>query len=289
VTDALYELTTDRRLRVEGRGFRAEANASELNQRLQVLSYGGEDVPALVASLRERAQALDLGKVFLKVRKDDAAAFGAAGLVTEAAIAGYFDGSDAAVMSLFVDPERRQRPHLDEEERILRIIQGRPKDPSLPALPNGYFLRRASAADAPELARLYRAVFASYPFPITEPAYLRETMATHIVYRLVRDDRGEIVAAASAETNPDYRSSEMTDFATLSSQRGLGLAQHLLAALEEDMADCEITNLHTVARARSLGMNRVFFNRGYHLTGTLVNNCHIAGQFEDMHVWSKVL
>ena len=32
-------------------------------------------------------------------------------------------------------------------------------------------------------------------------------------------------------------------------------------------------------------MNRVFYNRGYEMTGTLVNNCHIAGQFEDMHVW----
>jgi putative beta-lysine N-acetyltransferase len=79
----------------------------------------------------------------------------------------------------------------------------------------------------------------------------------------------------------------MTDFATRADQRGLGLAQHLLAALESDMERRGILNLYTIARARSAGMNRVFYNRGYDWTGTLVNNCHIAGRFEDMHVWCR--
>ena len=67
----------------------------------------------------------------------------------------------------------------------------------------------------------------------------------------------------------------------------MGLAQHLLSALEQDTAERRIFNLYTIARARSAGMNRVFFNGGYAWSGTLVNNCHIAGQFEDMHVWCK--
>jgi len=104
---------------------------------------------------------------------------------------------------------------------------------------------------------------------------------------IVRDADGALVAAASAETCMRYRNAEMTDFATLPSQRGLGLAQYLLAALEDDMEEAEIPNLYTIARARSAGMNRVFYNRGYEMTGTLVNNCHIAGQFEDMHVWCR--
>ena len=97
------------------------------------------------------------------------------------------------------------------------------------------------------------------------------------------------MAAASAETAAALGNAEMTDFATLPSQRRLGLAQHLLAALESDMDERGIRNLYTIARARSFGMNRVFFNRGYELTGTLVNNCHIAGRFEDMHVWCRTL
>jgi beta-lysine N6-acetyltransferase len=108
-----------------------------------------------------------------------------------------------------------------------------------------------------------------------------------VVYRIVRDGDGAVVAAASAETDPEHHNAEMTDFATLPDQRGLGLAQHILDALEADMAERGIPNLYTIARARSAGMNRVFHNRGYAWTGTLVNNCHIAGRFEDMHVWCR--
>ena len=141
--------------------------------------------------------------------------------------------------------------------------------------------------DAGELAALYGEVFASYPFPITDPEYLVATMESHVVYRIVRDTDDAVVAAASAETDPEHRNAEMTDFATLPDQRGLGLAQHILAALESDMAERGICNLYTIARARSAGMNRVFYNRSYGWTGTLVNNCHIAGRFEDMHVWCR--
>jgi putative beta-lysine N-acetyltransferase len=148
---------------------------------------------------------------------------------------------------------------------------------------------RSAVEDADDLAALYGRVFASYPFPITSPDYLCKTMQSHVVYRIIRDGSGQLVAAASAETSPSKRNAEMTDFATLPSQRGLGLAQHLLAALEDDMSESAIANLYTIARARSAGMNRVFYNRGYEWTGTLVNNCHISGQFEDMHVWCKDL
>jgi putative beta-lysine N-acetyltransferase len=114
-------------------------------------------------------------------------------------------------------------------------------------------------------------------------------MDSHVLYRIVRNAENVIVAAASAETCRRHHNAEMTDFATLPSERGLGLAQHLLSALEDDMREWSLPNLYTIARARSAGMNRVFYNRGYSRTGTLVNNCHIAGHFEDMHVWCKTL
>ena len=110
-----------------------------------------------------------------------------------------------------------------------------------------------------------------------------------MVYRIVRNPSESIVAAASAELDLEHRNAEMTDFATLPETRGMGLAQHLLSALEQDTAERGISNLFTIARARSAGMNRVFYNGGYARSGTLVNNCHIAGQFEDMHVWCKTL
>jgi putative beta-lysine N-acetyltransferase len=275
--------------RLEGRGFKAQVYFSPLNQRIQVLSYDATDARAMVAELEAKARRVGFGKVFLKAPKGDVFRLAEAGMCAEATIEGYFRGRPAVVMSRFLVDERRERPHEDAEDEILERIRERPADSSVPALPHGYEMFPGEPDDAAEVARLYGEVFASYPFPITDPEYITATMKSNVRYRIVRDAEGVVVGAASAETNPDLENAEMTDFATLPSQRGLGLAQHILAALETDMAARGITNLYTIARARSAGMNRVFYNRGYEWTGTLVNNCHIAGQFEDMHVWCKSL
>ena len=271
--------------RVKAPGFTAEVVVSDFNRRIQVLSYEARDPGVMVEKLAAEARGRGHGKLFLKAPEFDREALENVGMIREAAISGYFCGEPADVMALYLDEDRMKRPYESEQKTILESITSRPADASIPDLPSGYWMATARPADADELARLYATVFASYPFPITEPAYLITTMKTHVVYRIVRDGEGSLVAAASAEKCRRYRNAEMTDFATLPSQRGFGLAQHLLAALEDDMLEASIPNLYTIARARSAGMNRVFYNRGYELTGTLVNNCHIAGQFEDMHVW----
>ena len=275
--------------RIEGDGFRAKVYFSPLNQRIQVLEYEARDTERMMASLARGAREAGFGKVFLKAPVHERGGFEAAGMTAEGTITGYFAGQPAVVMSLFLTDERRSRPFADEQDEILASIRSRSADASVPDLPAKYLMADATPADSLELALLYGRVFDSYPFPITEADYLVTTMKSNVVYRIVRDGLGEIVAAASAETDPEHRNAEMTDFATLRSQRGLGLAQHILAALEDDMVERGIPNLYTIARARSAGMNRVFYNRGYEWTGTLVNNCHIAGQFEDMHVWCKTL
>ncbi|MCG6961992.1 MAG: putative beta-lysine N-acetyltransferase [Acidobacteria bacterium] len=279
----------DTRLSVDGQGYRARAVFSGLNRRVHILDYEGSNLIGMVEELAEKALDLKLGKIFVKAPVEDRAALEAAGMQAEATISGYFNGKPAVVMSRFLDQNRRQRPAAEEEESILRKIRSRPADPSVPALPDGYLMRVARPEDADELAALYDTVFKSYPFPITDPGFLIETMLSDVVYRIVRDDGGSLIAAASADTIRAHHNAEMTDFATLPDRRGLGLAQHTLAALEEDMAERDIRYLYTIARARSAGMNRVFYNRGYEWTGTLVKNCHIAGRFENMHVWCKTL
>jgi putative beta-lysine N-acetyltransferase len=284
---APHQTAADRTVEITGSGYRAEVVLSDLNQRIQVRHFDGPDLGAMVRELERAARREGYGKIFLKASAGDRELLERAGLTVEATIDGYLSGRPALVMSLFVDEARRRSSAVDQQAEILSSIRSRPADDSLAELPPGFSLTVATAVDAEELAALYNRVFASYPYPIHEPGYLVETMASHVVYRIVRDAGGDVVAAASAETQPPHRSAEMTDFATLPEQRGAGLAQHLLAALERDMSDRGIRDLYTIARARSAGMNRVFYNRGYQLTGTLVNNCHISGGFEDMHVWCK--
>lgn len=276
-------------VKFSGRSFEALVLLSDFNERIQVIDYRGCDFHTMTRLLEGEARARGYGKIFLKAPLFHRHSLEVTGLCHEATIAGYFSGQPAVVMSRFLDERRRRRPHVEQQGEILSRIRERPPDSSLAPLPTGYRISIAKTEEAPELAALYNTVFASYPFPITDPEYLVATMESYVVYRIVRDGAGEIVAAASAETDRVHRNAEMTDFATRPDQRRLGLAQHLLAALEEDMVARSIPNLYTIARARSTGMNRVFHNRGYELTGTLVNNCHIAGQFEDMHVWCKSL
>ncbi len=273
--------------RVKGSDFTVDMVASDFNQRIQVLNYEARDPGAMVEEIAAEAQRRDHTKVFLKAPDFDREVLEDVGMVQEATVNGYFRGQPAEVMALYLDDDRLERPYESEQQGILEAITERPADASIPVLPTGYRMSIAGPDDAEELASLYTTVFASYPFRIMDPAYLISTMESHVLYRIVRDAEGAVVAAASAEMCRRFRNAEMTDFATLPSQRGLGLAQHLLAALEDDMLEAEIPNLYTIARARSAGMNRVFYNRGYEMTGTLVNNCHIAGQFEDMHVWCR--
>ena len=272
---------------IRGDGFNARVLFSPLNQRIQVLSYEASHAGSLVQSLANGARDAGFGKVFLKAPAHERATFEEAGMLAEATINGYFAGRPAVVMSLFLEEDRRLRPHADKEQAILDSISSKPRSALPVALPEGHTMSRAKRGDADDLAALYGQVFASYPFPITDPRYLIATMESKVAYRLVRNARGKLVAAASAEIDLEHRNAEMTDFATLPETRGLGLAQHLLTALEGDMSSRRICNLYTIARARSAGMNRVFFNNDYSWTGTLVNNCHIAGDFEDMHVWCK--
>lgn len=285
---SVTEVAPDRHEVLDGPGYCLELIASDLNRRLQVKGGEVDDVEAAVAALGDRATASGYGKVFWKVRSGLAEPLEGAGFVREAVIPGFFAGDDAAVMGLFVDPERAQQPHLAEEEEILAGVTARPPAPEPKDLPPGYAESVAGPADADDLAGLYRQVFASYPYPIFDPAYLARTMASHIVYRLIRDGDGRLVAAASGEMMAEHHNAEMTDFATLPDQRGHGLALRLLAGLEEAMEARGIGCRYTIARARSFGMNRVFHNRGYRFSGTLVNNCHISGDFEDMHVWHAV-
>lgn len=157
-----------------------------------------------------------------------------------------------------------------------------------PPLPAEFSLRACTHGDAAAMAAIYRKVFPTYPFPIHDPAWLRETMESHIDYFGV-EHGGRLVALASSEMELDGLNVEMTDFATLPEFRGRNLALHLLAAMEEAMRRKGMRTAYTIARAMSPGMNITFAKAGYKFSGTLVNNTNISGGIESMNVWYKSL
>ncbi|MCB2154438.1 putative beta-lysine N-acetyltransferase [bacterium] len=268
--------------------YEAKVTLSPLNERIQVKEYDAENYGKMVTGLKVLAAANDYGKIWIKARASEEEELTLAGFEREAVIPGFFDGEDAVSMAIFPKGDRRERPQRMKEDDILEnACSGFPRADFRP-LPEGYVTSLFTPDDAEDLAKLYEEVFPTYPYPITEPDYLRETAASHIIYRIIRNEAGELVAAASAETMPAMHNSEMTDFASRPSERGKGLAQFLLRALEEDAKErFDIRYMYTIARAQSFGMLRTFHNCGYAVSGTLVNNCNISGQFETMHVFYR--
>jgi putative beta-lysine N-acetyltransferase len=278
---------------------------SPINLRVQVLSYEVQDpekgIPLLSVFLIGLAECNAFGKIWVKARSAHRLNFERAGFRFEGECLAFFaDATNSSFMAYYPLAERLQRPVASLEDRnILTAEKGTLaeaialgtagiKDRDFFALPKGYSSRLFAPEDAPILAALYDEIFPTYPYPINTPRYLVETAATHILYRLVFNEQGELVAAASAETDGENKNAEMTDFATLPSQRGYGLGQYLLQELEKDAARIYgIRTFYTIARIASVGVMRIFFKLGYQYKGTLTNNCTISGQFETMVLLQK--
>lgn len=263
------------------------------NRRIRLMEYKGPKLDRALGKLEQIASRHEFAtKIFAKVRLKDKEEFQRNGYRIEALITGYYNGEDALVMSRFLDRKREDVPRemAEQEENVERIVLVTRGNYNLQQLklPGGYrFVIAASSEHFQQLAQLYRKVFETYPFAIFDPGYLEETAHTHIVYGLVYDDNGDLVAAASAEINHKYNNAEMTDFATLPSQRGKGLALRLLKKLEGEARERGIKCFYTIARSCSVGMNKVFKKAGYQFTGKLIKNCNISGKLENMSVWCK--
>jgi putative beta-lysine N-acetyltransferase len=257
------------------------------NNRIYLMKLDSDDsVHGIIEKLDKLAAQKGYTKIFAKVPEGYTSVFVSAGYLREGIIPYFYNGNAAAVfMGKFIDPMRGITPRRDEIEKI--IAQSQFKSGSkLRPMPAGYTLRPATEEDAAELAAVYRNIFASYPFPIHDPAFLVETMRSHVCY-FVAEKEGRIVAAASGEMDRDNRNAEMTDFATLPGHLGNGLSAHLLRHMEPEMAKRGISTLYTIARAISPGMNITFAKCGYAFGGTLINNTQISGSIECMNLWHK--
>ena len=256
------------------------------NNRIYLMKLDPSDLPGITAQLDELAGKNGYTKIFAKVPTPCAAAFIANGYRREGMIPNFYAGkTDAAFLGKFIDPRRTATPQREEIEQIIALAQSKHGCDVKP-LAGGYHLRPAVEADAEELANVYRQVFASYPFPIHNPAYLIETMRSHVCYFVAEKD-GKIAAAASGEMDNENRNAEMTDFATLPEHLGNGLAVHLLQFMEPAMEKRGMLTLYTIARAISPGMNITFAKCGYAFGGTLISNTQISGTIESMNLWYK--
>ena len=212
-----------------------------------------------------------------------------AGFRKEARVPKFYCGREpAAFLGYYLDADRQRETHPEKLDAILELSRKQqPAADAPPSMPeNGFTLAQCSATEADKMAEIYRKVFPTYPFPIYDPQYLRDTMESDVMYYgAVAGER--LVALSASEMDTESNNVEMTDFATLPDWRGNGLGGHLLLLMEKAVKTKNINTAYTIARASSPGMNITFAKLGYRYGGRLTNNTNISGQIESMNIWYK--
>lgn len=261
----------------------------EESDRVYLMELDRRDMPDLVHRLDDLAHRWGYGKIFAKVPRSCRREFRDHGYETEALVPGFFSGREAGhFMCKYLDPTRAEPRHAGKIAKVLQVAKARARARARQAAPDDIVLERCTPEHAEVMARVYREVFPSYPFPIHQPEFLLETMDSHVTYFAAwRDD--ELVALSSAEKYLEGGHAEMTDFATIPERRGEGLASALLSRAEDHVRRRGFAVAYTIARALSFGMNITFARSGYRFAGTLVNNTQISGRIESMNVWYKDL
>jgi putative beta-lysine N-acetyltransferase len=262
-----------------------------LNDRIYLMKLHPGEGAGITGQLKNMARERGYSKIFAKVPEQASGDFLDAGFSMEARVPGMFQGlACACFMAYYLEDWRRTSRDKAVEVDVLRTARekkNRGNGKGGQGIPSAV-TRELDRSDAVRMAGIYARVFASYPFPIHDPAYLISTMDHDVRYQgFFQDDR--LVALASAEMDLTSRNAEMTDFATLPEYRGRGSAGILLKALESMLTHTGIATAYTIARATSYGMNVTFAKNGYDYAGTLINNTHIAGSLESMNVWYKSL
>ncbi|MFN2366654.1 MAG: putative beta-lysine N-acetyltransferase [Desulfurivibrionaceae bacterium] len=259
------------------------------NDRVYLIKLADEDMPELLGQIDELAAENGYGKIFAKVPVHWMTAFAENGYTSEALVPFFFGGrEDCHFMGKYHDRNRAVEPDQDKITKVIGLAR-RQDNESRPEAADKYEIRQCRPEECAEMAGLFGEIFASYPFPVHDPDYIERTMAEDVVYYGVWSRSGQLVALASAEQDPVESNVEMTDFVTAPSHRRQGLARQLLEVMEADMGWRGITVAYTIARAKSIGINKTFANAGYIYGGTLVNNTQICGRLESMNVWHKRL
>lgn len=273
---------------IRGDGYEATLFLDQHNQRIKIIKYNAENFEGMILNIRWIAEKNRFDKIICMSPRKDWQKFLKFGYVLEAVIKYYLNGQDAFVMSKFRSQERLTSGSLMEETLLIEEIMRGVIPQETNILPAGHKIRLAKQEDIVSLIALYKEIFETYPSPLIHTSYFETIFQKDSIFAVCENEDG-IVAAASAELQPQYLSAELTDCATKPEARGVGIMTHILRFLEQELMTRDYICSYTMARSRSYGMNNVFYRMGYEFLGRLVNNCDIYGAYEDMNIWVRNL
>lgn len=259
------------------------------SNRIYLMKLAPEHVSDTIVRLDHLAKTNGYTKIVAKVPEKVWQEFGNHGYVMEAIVPRFYNGQDNVFfMGKYHSDERKTEDNMLTINKVLSEALRRSGKCCEHKLDPEFTWAIAGQCDAERISRVYSKVFATYPFPIHDPEYIRETMRDNVVYFCIYKD-GEIISIASSEMDKNALNVEMTDFATLPEYRKNGFATFLLKRMEDEMRSRGIKVAYTIARAMSYGMNITFSKLDYRYAGILIKNTDICGQMESMNVWYKHL
>jgi len=260
------------------------------NDRIFLMHLEKSDCPAVLKLLREIARKNRYSKIFCKVPGWAAPFFFSDGYLTEAYIPQFYNSHEPVFfVSKFLNSDRLLSIENDRLIELGKMLGSkREAEKKSINLPLNLKVRKLDGGDVDHIAEVYKKVFQSYPFPIHNPGYIRDSMEKNVSYYGIKK-KGKLVALASAGVDHNGANAELTDFAVLPDHRGRRLAQKLMGKMEKEMKLMGIHTLYTIARMNSPAMNRTIVNVDYNYAGTLIRNTHISGKIESMNVFYKHL
>lgn len=260
----------------------------KLSNRVYIMLLDSKNTSTIIKIAENLAMSNEYTKIIAKVPERSVKEFIVNDYVEEAKVPDMFHGVETGYfMCKYYDEARRIDQNRDLiKEVISESNKKKNKSKKEKKVVTGRKIKKMNHDDIKDMTELYRQVFVTYPFPITDPDYIATTMHEQVDYYGIRI-KGKLIALASAEFDHDNNFAELTDFAVAEDYRQQGLATKLLEAMEDDLGDKDILTYYTIARAISTGMNKTFSGLGYTYAGTLVNNTNIAGDIESMNVWYK--
>jgi len=227
-----------------------------------------------------------LGKIICNCDFESSKIFIEAGFYSEGKIEGYFKGKDALCMSYFISSDRKICSNFPKKELLVKQCLA-VRDTFIQRSDNPkYCIRNANENDIEEMVELFSTVFSTYPSPIYDEEFLKQTMNEKVLYKVAVYD-GKIIGVASADMDKENLNAEITDCATYPDYRGKGILSNIIYSLELDLKKKSFITLYSLSRAIIPGVNIVLSKHNYEYAGRLVNNCNICGTFEDMNIWVK--
>lgn len=204
----------------------------------------------------------------------------------EGFIAGFFQGDDAHIFTIYLEPKRHRPIDIQRQRKVMNIVYQDNQKYQERTLPNGYKMRRATVNDTHEMAQLYDTIFETYPTPMNNPQYIANVMQNDVYFTII-EYKGQVVSVASADFIPALNSAEMTDCATFQEHRKKGLLSHQFSYLIKLMKQMKVQTLFCYSRSVSLGMNLINARHGFTYGGRMVQNSNISGRLECMNIWFK--